>query len=61
MLREVGKDVEGVEDVGGFFATAGAGEVLDGPDLFDVAHSAWSTCPPERQIANSASRAAIYF
>lgn len=47
---------EGVGDVGAFFGSGGAGA----PALSEVAHSACSTCPPERQMATSASRAAIY-
>jgi hypothetical protein len=61
MLREAGIEAEGVGDVGGFLVAAAAGEAPDVPDLNEGAHSPWSTCPPERQIANSASRAAIYF
>ena len=48
---------EGVGDAGGFFGAAEAGA----PAFSGEAQSAWSTCPPERQIASSASRAAMYF
>lgn len=48
---------EGVGDVGAFFGgTAPAAFALS-----DVAHSTWSTVPPARHIAISASRAAMYF
>lgn len=44
---------DGVGDAGLFFgATIG---------LSEVTHSAWSTAPPDRHIASSASSAAMYF
>jgi len=47
-----------VGEVGDFFGGTDANGV---PVLPGAAQSASSTCAPERQIANSASRVAIYF
>ena len=59
ILRENDEWVGGVDGVGGFFGEA---EDANGtPVLPGAAQSASSTCAPERQIANSASRAAMYF
>ena len=55
MLREKGEWVEGVDEAD-FFGDGNGAPVLPG-----AAQSDSSTCAPERQIANSASRAAIYF
>ena len=56
MLREKDGWVEGVDGGGDFF-----GDGTGAPFLPGAAQSASSTCDPECQIANSASRAAIYF
>jgi len=55
MLRDVEAGVEGLGDEGGFFAADGT------PPFPGSTHSASSTLSPDRQMANSASRAAMYF
>lgn len=45
---------DGVGEAAAFFGAAA-------PGLSELAHWACSTCPPVRQMANSASRAAMYF
>ena len=59
MLRDVDAGVDGVGDVGAFFADAVVADRE--PGLPGNAHSASSTYSPPRHRAISASRAAVYF